>query len=133
MNGRKTEPQKPGVGRVVVEALIPALLAILFLRAGRGVMAAILGATVVVTLGSGLLFPALYRTLDRWRRKLGTAVATGLTWVLLTLLFLLVFTPGRLVLRLRRADPMRRAFPTSNATYWVNRTDADKSDYTRQF
>jgi hypothetical protein len=65
-----------------------------------------------------LLAPRAYLPVQRVFDGFARAVLIAATWVLLALLFVAVFVPGRLLLFLRSRDPlMRRCDPTA-ATYW---------------
>ena len=61
----------------------------------------------------------LYDRFDRLVRLLATALAIGLTWLLLVPFFYLCFVPGRLVLMALRKDPMNRECPSAEKSYWV--------------
>jgi hypothetical protein len=54
--------------------------------------------------------------------------------MLLTPFFYLCFPLGRLLQIIKGRDPMKRRFPTSQESYWVDHLPAaDKKDYRRQF
>lgn len=65
-----------------------------------------------------LLVPALWAPLGRAVNKLVALLLQALTWLLLLLLFVCLFIPGRLLLLLLRRDPLDRAFDPSRRSYW---------------
>ena len=121
-------------GLLLAQVTIPGVMGVLALRRGHVVPAAVLGAVAALFLVSGLFIPALHARLDAFGRAVGRAFAAVLTWVLLVPVFVLVFVPGRLVLKLRGIDPLTRKCPSAEPTYWVARGPvADDGDYKRQF
>jgi hypothetical protein len=66
--------------------------------------------------GCALVLPRLYRPVFRVLDGIVHAFLQAFTWLLLGLVFLLVFVPGRLVLVLRRSDPLERAPRGTRAT-----------------
>ena len=99
---------------------------------------AILG-RVIVLLGAFQALVALWRPLLlagplRWLVRFGEAVGTGLSWLLLTLLWSLVFVPAGVVLRLRRRDPLHRARLAPGLTAWIpRRRQPEAESFARQF
>lgn len=71
-------------------------------------------ALFTLALGAPRLFAPVQTALDRF----GHAIATVLTVLLLGLLFVLVFVPGRIVLVLLRRDPLHRRPDPARASYW---------------
>lgn len=67
-----------------------------------------------LAVGAPRLFAPVQAALDRF----GRAVAASLTVLLLGLVFVLVFVPGRLVLALLRRDPLHRRPDPARASYW---------------
>lgn len=121
-------------GMLLAQVVIPASMGGLALARGHLRAAVALWAVAALFLVSGLFIPALHARLDAAGRAVGRAFATALTWVLLVPVFLLVFVPGRLVLKLRGVDPLTRRFPSAEPTYWVPRKPAaGDDDYKRQF
>lgn len=105
-----------------------------FLYKGKPVAAGILFGIAALLLVSGFLIPALFRGIERAGQAFGRIVSTALTWILLVPVFLLIFVPGRVILKLRGEDPLCRQFPTGAATYWTPRKAvADVSEYKRQY
>lgn len=95
------------------------------------------GVVLCVGLGvliSGQVCPPAYRAFRKFWAVVARAVGTGLTWVLLVPFFYICFTGGRLFLLVMRKDPMHRAFPTKEPTYWVKHRPLDVPDhYLRQY
>jgi len=122
------------LSRVLVQTLIPSAAAAIFAWKGHDIPAGLLAAIAGFSLLSGLFMPVLFARWEEMGQRLGKGFATAVTWICLVPLFWLVFVPGRLVLLLARKDPMCRAFPTTQKTYWVPRTPVkDASEYQRQF
>lgn len=74
-------------------------------------------AAALAVLSPGGAYAALERGLGRAARVVGR----GLTWLLLTPIYLLFFTPFRLLLRRRARDRLARRFPGGLPSYWVTR------------
>jgi hypothetical protein len=83
-------------------------------------LACLTGALLVVALVAPRAYAPVYRGLDRIVRGLLQAF----TWVVLGLVFALVFVPGRIVLTLRRHDPLHRRPDPACASYWHDVTRA---------
>lgn len=77
----------------------------------------------------GVFVPPAFRAIERGLGRFGAGVATGLNWVLLAPLFFLVFAPIRLGLWLRGKDPMQRACPSGEKTYWIPRRPITRENY----
>ena len=73
-------------------------------------------ATLLLALA--LLAPQVYAPIQTVLTRLGRAIAVGFTWSLLSLVYLVIFTPGRLLLALRRRDPLQRRPDPARTTYW---------------
>lgn len=68
---------------------------------------------------SGLIAPRILKPLEWVLAGLLRAVMTVITYVVLTLAFLFVFTPIGLFLKLSGKDLLDRKFPTDQDSYWV--------------
>ena len=84
---------------------------------------------------SGILFSdRVLHGFERVAAFLAHVIGTGLTWLLLTPLFYLVFWPGRLVQKLAGKDPMRRQLDPAAPSYWSDYQKLDIQDrYQRQY
>ena len=84
---------------------------------------------------SGILFSdRVLHGFERVAAFLAHVIGTGLTWLLLTPLFYLVFWPGRLVQKLAGKDPMRRKLDPAAPSYWSDYQKLDIQDrYQRQY
>jgi hypothetical protein len=78
----------------------------------------VLGLAAVVLI-SATLAPRILRPLEMVLAGLLRAVMTVITYVVLTLSFIFVFTPIGLFLRLTGKDLLDRRFPSDEPTYWV--------------
>jgi len=68
---------------------------------------------------AGLLVPRVLSPVERAWMTLAGWLSVVMTYVILTLAFVLVVTPLGLVMRVFRRDPMRLRFDRKTATYWV--------------
>ena len=135
MQGRAAEPKNSGTARwrALWQSLVAFAVAALFLWRHRPRTAMVLFAVGGVVLVSGLFIPPLFRRIEKAGQWLGKWFGMALTWVLLAPLFYLVFLPGRIILLATGRDPMRRGFPSGEASYWVTRPPARSDFYKRQF
>ena len=119
----KARPRGPAPGARVRSVVQAAVLAVAGVVLTVGLKLVLPGKIVLVLAGvvlvSGQLVPPVYRAFDLFGRMLGGAVAAVLTWVLLVPFYLLCFVPARFVLVLLGKDPLRRAFPGRERSYWV--------------
>ena len=132
--GVRPAPAGNVLRRAGVQAAIMAAMGAFLLAAGRRGP----GLTLLVLAGAlflgGLLVPPLFLRCERAGRRIGRLVGLALTWILLPLFFYLSFVPARIMLALRRRDPLGRRFPTALPTYWVDRpATGDKETYRRQY
>ncbi len=94
---------------------------------------------VIISIGSavligGQLIPPLYYGFKKLGVLLARVVGIGLTWILLVPFFYVIFTCGRFFLLVLRKDPLKRAFPGSQKSFWDKRTPVtDVAWYKRQY
>ena len=69
-------------------------------------------------LALALLAPRLFAPIERGLARFGRLVAIAFTWLVLSLLFVAIFVPGRVLLALRRRDPLHRRPEPRRDTYW---------------
>ncbi len=97
-----------------------------------------IGPIIIVAIASticfcGLFVPKAFAAIERFFAKFAERVANGMTWLLLTPMFYLVFAPAHFFLSIRGKDPMNRKCPTDAATYWSkHRGIVDKKQYRSQ-
>ncbi|MDY0111102.1 MAG: SxtJ family membrane protein [Candidatus Krumholzibacteria bacterium] len=78
--------------------------------------------------------PRLLASATRHLRRFGEAVGRALAWMLLGPLWLVVFVPVGLLLRMQRRDPLHRAPSASGRTAWIpRRAAASAGSCARQF
>ncbi len=84
---------------------------------------------------SGILyFDAVLRGFEKTGRFLAHYLGAGITWLLLTPLYCIVFGLGRLFLHLASKDPMRRKWDPQQKSYWIPHRKLDiESRYQKQF
>jgi hypothetical protein len=66
--------------------------------------------------------PQLLSPIHRVWMPVAHAIARGMTWLLLTLVFVLVFTPYGFVMRLFGKDSLERKIDRGRASYWITRS-----------
>lgn len=95
----------------------------------------------LVLLGLGLAHALLALSRPQWLgvwqrfwQRFGELVGRALAWLLLGSLWLVVFVPGGLLLRLQRRDPLHRAPLAEGLSAWIPRRQAaDAASCARQF
>jgi len=125
---------KPAISSVLIQAIVPAAVGLIFMLLKKPVTARVLWGISGLILVSGLFIHPLFNLIEQFGRWFGKWAGTVITWVFMVPVFYLVFVPGRLILKLRGIDPMCRKFPTDAKTYWVPRKPVtNMEDYKRQF
>lgn len=85
-----------------------------------------------LVLVGGWLVPPIFHGFEKFGQWLAKGVMAGLNWLLLTPFFYLCFIPGRLILLVRRIDPMDRRFPDARESFWIPRKPVGTEQYKRQ-
>lgn len=81
-----------------------------------------------------LLFDAVLRGFEKTGIFLAHYLGAGMTWLLLTPLYYIVFGLGGVFLRLASKDPMRRKWDPQAKSYWIPHRKLDiESRYQKQF
>ena len=75
----------------------------------------------------GLVVPVGLRPVERVWMKVAGWMGWVMTRVILGIVFLVLFTPAGLVLRLLRKDPLELRIKPEAQTYWHRREDSDRS------
>jgi hypothetical protein len=104
-----------GAAQAIAGAVVGALV-YRFWSHGVGTVA-LAGSSIVflaAVLSPGVAFAFIEKSLGR----LAGLVGWSLTWILLTAVYLLIFTPIALIRRLRGRDPMARTFLPEASSYW---------------
>ena len=83
-------------------------------------------------LGLALFAPRTFAPIQAVLERLGRLIATAFAWIILGLVFLLVFVPGRLFLLILHRDPIQRRPEPARATYWEPLAPADDPDRFKQ-
>ena len=81
-----------------------------------------LGASPILLL-LALAAPQALRPLHTVWMPVAKGLARAMTWLLLTGVFLLVFTPYGLIMRALGKDPLERKIDRKRASYWIIRHD----------
>ncbi len=111
-----------------------AIAFVLYFRFDLRPMAYAIASIAGLTVLCGLCLPRAYRIIERIQSFLGRAVGLGITLVLLGVIFALCFIPGRLVLVLRRKDPLRRKSSGPHESLWIAHAGpSDPDRYKRQY
>lgn len=127
----RAHPRRRGL---VQTAVLLAVAAVFRWGLGHGLPALIAVGFAAVILVTSQAMPGAYAAIENFGRRLGVWVGTALTWLTLVPLWLLVFVPVGLVLRLRGRDPLHRAPRAAGLTYWIpRRRRPAPEEYSRQF
>lgn len=134
VEGAEALPGRPWA-KLLISTVVGSGMATFALVRGHGTAASVIYCIVGVVVGSGLVYPPLYRRIERVFSRFALWVGTALTWILLVPFFFLVFPVGRVCLALKRRDPLNRACPTDEDSYWVahRRADDPETRFRRQF
>ena len=95
---------------------------ILWWRGHMGAIPYLVGASPVLIL-LALVAPITLWPIHKVWMPVAKGIARALTWLLLTLVFYLVFTPYSLVLKLLGKDPLDRKIEPDRESYWIARDD----------
>jgi hypothetical protein len=109
---------------------------LLWLVFGRPVAASVVAGIGLALTAIALLWPlTLHRTITRALERFARIVASGVTWVLMTLLFYLVFLPLGLFLRTAGKLGITRGGDPKRASYWEPAAGREPTldSYRRQF
>ncbi len=99
---------------------------------GHVIMPLIIVGLSVLVLTGGLFYEPLFKAFERFGAKLAYWVTAILNWGLLTPFFYLIFTPGRLIQKMKGADPLDRRYPDPRDTFWVPRKPVPNLDQYRK-
>lgn len=119
---------------VIQTGVMAAIGALLYFWLGHRTMGFVVWGLAAVVLVSGLFLPPVFAAIERFGKRLGQWVGTGLTWGLLVPFYYLCFVPLHLLQKISGKDPLRRRFPTDEPTYWTPRGPVkDANQYRKQF
>lgn len=85
------------------------------------------GVVGLLLLGTGLIWPLLLRPIEKVWMKAAGYLGWFMTRVILGLVFLIIFTPAGLIIRLLRRDPMDLRIRKHAPSYWHRRSSADST------
>ena len=106
---------------------------ILYWRGHLGAIKWLLGASPVLVL-LALTFPRALRPIHFVWMPVAKGIAKAVTWLLLTLVFFLVFTPYGIVMRLIGRDSLDRKWDPAAKSYWIQREEPfDVERFERQY
>lgn len=110
------------VKATIQAAVMVAVGFLMFKLWGHVIGPAVVWTFALLMLAGGWVFPPIFHGFEKAGAKLAFGVTALLTWALLVPFFYVVFTFGRIILILRKIDPMDRAFPDAGrATFWTPR------------
>lgn len=98
---------------------------VLYWRTAPGVI--VVSSIGVSLLIAGLVAPAILRLLYKPWMALAVLLGFIMTRVLLTLIFVLLFIPTGLFMRLFGRDPLRRKLDPAAKTYWIRKQYSPES------
>jgi hypothetical protein len=110
---------------VTVGGILVALAAIRWWIGHVGPVTAVMAAAGVALLLLGLLAPRLLGPLNRTWMRLGALLAAIVNPIVMLLMFLLIFTPVALVMRLKGRDGLGLRRKPQGESYWHIRNPAD--------
>jgi hypothetical protein len=126
-------PQPPRRSKVLLTAACAAVGGTLAWWHWRGPwlagLAVLTGSLLIIAIFLPRLYAPVFAVLDGLVRVLLQAI----TWFILGVVFLLIFVPGRLLLALRRRDPLARRPDPAAATYWHIATRPKSDDAATRF
>ncbi len=94
----------------------------------------LIGAAPLLALAA-FAFPGALRPVHRVWMPAARGLARGITWLLLTIVFYLVFTPYGVIARATGKDPLHRKVKAGTTSYWTRRDDGpfDPKQTTKQY
>lgn len=126
-------PMKTSVKAVIQSLVMTGVGLLFFFVWHHRVGPVIIWSFAAVILFTGLFVEPANRAIERFFAvHFAKWVGTALTWILMVPVYLLVFTPAHLILKLRGLDPLARKFPTDLPTYWIPRKPVTVEQYKRQ-
>ena len=131
--GAVRSARRRGLVGLAVGLTVAGILWLVFARPVAAVVVAGVGLALTVI---ALLWPlTLHRSITRALDRFARAVASGVTWVLMTLLFYLVFLPLGLVLRAAGKLGITRGSDPARSSYWEAAAGREPTldSYRRQF
>ena len=99
-----------------------AVAAFVYLNFHRVLPAIVIASVAMTVLVCALFFPKAHGRIQDVFRRLGVLLGTLLAWLLLTPIFYLGMTAGRLILLIRGIDLMQLGMKPENQTYWQERS-----------
>jgi len=124
----------PSRWRSVPGALLAAAAAAFWWRRAPSAWTLALVAVTGALVLAALMVPRIYAPVQAALESAASLLARVSTLLLLGLVFVFVFIPGRLVLALRRIDPLHRRPDPGRTTYWTPiRPTAEPERFRRQF
>jgi hypothetical protein len=108
--------------------------AVLWWRGAARAVPWLIAAAPVLALAA-LAVPQALRPVHFVWMPVAHAIARVFTWVLLTSVFYVAFTPYALVMRILGRDPLERRIDRTRASYWTARTPGppDPARWTKQY
>jgi len=121
--------------QVVIQTLLMAGAGAVMYALGHATAALVVWSLAVFLTALFLVAPSIHATLDSLVARAASRVTSAIGLAILVLVYGLIFVPGRLLLRVRKVDPMNRRFPGGGRSNWVERTDlqGDVLMYSRQY
>jgi len=114
-------PERPAASArraYLVRLFVATAIAAFFWIRGHGTIAVAIAIGVLVVTIASIISPAFARIADRVTDSLRHAVTRGLTFVVLGVVDLVVFTPIALTLKLLHRDPLAAGSKPSDPTFW---------------
>ncbi len=131
---RQPTPSRAGLswGKILAQALIPAVVGGIFLAFKKTLPAYILFGVAGLLVLLGLFAPRVFSAIGRVAALVGKGVGVGLSYLLLVPFYYLIFTPVRLLQCATGRDSLCRRFPSNEPTYWLPRPPVTTDQYRKQ-
>lgn len=133
------QPPQPGTARplwqrVLIQMCVMGVIAGLFFVFGKRGMTYFIVGLAFLFLLLAVISPLTYGRKEDALRRFAIWVGSALTHLLLLPFYWICFVPARLLLRIRKIDPMARHFPASTDSCWQPHPPMPKAEaYKRQY
>ncbi len=112
----KNSNVKPALIQFAVMLCIGSLL---YFKFHKEIMSYIVFGLAWLVFISGLALPRVFKAIESFGAFLGRVVGGFITWALLMPFFFLCFVPGRLILLLKKKDPLARHYDKDLESYFT--------------
>jgi len=131
----KNRSRSHSTGKPVLQGLLLVGIACVIYWRWHSVIMSLVPLTLgLLILVSGFFLPRVYSRVDEVGRRVAQLVGIILSWLLLVPFYVLCFVPGRIILVIRKRDPLNRRFLSAKTSYWIERSSPkDIRQYRKQY